>query len=254
MKFYIFASGSKGNCTLISSNGKTLIIDMGITHKNFIEKLENTPFKFDDINAYLFTHDHNDHIGGVCKKINKEYCYCALGTLDIPLKNELIHYETYEINGFKITVLPTSHDAKNPIGFVIDDGNEKLVYMTDTGYISTKNFEYMRNANHYIIESNYNYKMLMQTSRPESLKLRIVGDCGHLSNEESAATICQLIGDKTQNICLAHISQEANTKELALETYRNIFRKYDVSLENINLFTADQYETVIFGEEVVYEN
>lgn len=253
MRFYVFASGSKGNSTLVVSKGKCILIDLGINYKSLCSKLSETPYSLDDIKAILFTHDHIDHIGGISNKIDIHKCYCAKGTLDIDASNELSHYGVYYIGGFKITVLPTSHDAKNPIGFVIEDDGEKLVYMTDTGYVSTKNFEYMKNADHYIMESNYNYKMLMQTNRPESLKLRIIGDSGHLSNEDSAVTLCQLVGEKTKNICLAHISREANTQELALETCRKIFDKYNVSLNNINLMAADQFITLKFGEEV-YEN
>ncbi|MGM9858042.1 MAG: MBL fold metallo-hydrolase [Bacilli bacterium] len=253
MRFYVLASGSKGNATLVVSQDKCILIDLGITYKCLCSKLSEISYSINDIHAILFTHDHADHIGGVCNKIDMKKCYCAKGTLEIDASNELSHYGVYNIDGFKITILPTSHDAINPVGFVIEADGEKLVYMTDTGYVSTRNFEYMKNADHYIMESNYNYKMLMQTNRPESLKLRIIGDSGHLSNEDSAATLCQLVGEKTKNICLAHISREANTKDLALETCRSIFNKYNVSLEHINLIAADQFITLTFGEEV-YEN
>jgi phosphoribosyl 1,2-cyclic phosphodiesterase len=93
---------------------------------------------------------------------------------------------------------------------VIENGNQKLVYMTDTGYISQANMAYMKNADYYVIESNHNVRMLLQTDRTFTLIQRILGDTGHLSNEDSAMYLTELVGDKTKEIFLAHLSEEAN--------------------------------------------
>ena len=102
--------------------------------------------------------------------------------------------------------------------------------MTDTGFISEKNLEVMRNADYYIIESNHNIKMLLQTNRPAELKQRILSDFGHLSNEDSALYMSELIGDKTKEIALAHISEEANYNEKALGTYLRILKERIVDI------------------------
>ncbi len=249
MKIYVLASGSKGNCTLVCNDEHSIIIDIGISNRKLVNKLNEVSLSLDDIDAFLFTHDHCDHISGVDKHIDRTKCYCAKGTLDdIPIINELKHYETYQIAGFKITILPTSHDAKNPIGFIIEDKHEKLTYMTDTGYISSKNLEYMENSSYYIIESNHDYKMLMNTDRPENLKKRIASDYGHLSNDDSAECISHIVGNKTRTIVLAHLSQEANTPELALITYHNTFKRNNVSLDNIKIICATQNDTLIVKE------
>lgn len=248
MKIYILASGSKGNSTLIVNDNHLLLIDLGLSHKRLIEKLDEIGYSFEQIEAFIFTHDHTDHIGGVDKNVDLSKCYTAKGNLDIPCENELRYYQSYKIASFDITVLPTSHDATNPIGFIIKDQNESLMYMTDTGYVSSANFEYMKDATYYIIESNHDYKMLMQTKRPESLKLRIISDYGHLCNEDSAEVISHLVGNNTKSIILAHLSEEANTPEKALAVYKNIFARNMVSLENINLQCANQWETLKVGE------
>ena len=128
-------------------------------------------------------------------------------------------YKKYNIAGFDITILATSHDAKNPIGFVIEADNQKLIYMTDTGYISERNLKYMQNPDYICIESNHNVKKLFETSRPAYLIMRILGDEGHLSNEDSAMYMSEIIGENTKEIVLMHLSEEANTPELALNTF-----------------------------------
>lgn len=90
-------------------------------------------------------------------------------------------------------VLPTSHDARDSAGFVVDDGEKRLVYMTDTGYISEHNQTLMKDANFYILESNHNVRMLLKTNRPYDLIQRILGDEGHLSNEDSAMYASELL-------------------------------------------------------------
>ena len=75
MRFYVFASGSKGNSTLVVSKGKCILIDLGITYKSLCSKLSETPYSLDDIKAILFTHDHIDHIGGISNKIDIHKSY-----------------------------------------------------------------------------------------------------------------------------------------------------------------------------------
>ena len=95
-------------------------------------------------------------------------------------------------------VLPTSHDAKDSVGFIFDDGEESLAFMTDTGYISDKNISLMKNKTYYIIEANHNERMLLKTNRPYVLIQRILSDTGHLSNEASAHYVAEMDWGKTR--------------------------------------------------------
>ncbi len=246
MKFYIIASGSKGNATLVADHDHVVLIDMGITLKKLKEGLSSTPYRFENIDAVLFTHDHSDHLAGK-DFFGLDKRYAAKGTCEVLPEHELSVYATHDIQGFKVTVLPTSHDAVNPVGFVFEKGDEKLVYMTDTGYISERNITYMKNADYYIIESNHNIKMLLKTNRPYDLIQRILGDYGHLSNEDSAMYVSEMIGAKTREVVLAHLSEEANTPEVALAAYFKIFRKRLIDIERINIHAASQHELVVGG-------
>ena len=188
----------------------------------------------------LFTHEHSDHASGA-RFFEECKLYATEGTLNGLHHHVIRPYEKINLIGLDIVPLATSHDAFAPVGFIFENIAERLVYMTDTGFISDKNLEVMRNADYYIIESNHNIKMLLQTNRPADLKQRILSDVGHLSNEDSALYMSELIGEKTKEIVLAHISEEANTDEMALKTYSRILKKRFINMNNIRIYCAKQW-------------
>ena len=237
MKFIILASGSKGNSTLIiSEKEELLLIDAGISYKEIKDKIGRYGYDINDIKHVLITHEHDDHI----KSINSFSAAKIYSLKDVNVANvSLEKFEETNINGFNVIALPLSHDVKC-CGYVVSDNEEKLVYMTDTGYVNYKNIKYITNADYYIFESNHNIPMLMETKRPFFIKSRILGDEGHLSNEVASDTLCDIIGDNTKQIYLAHISQEANTKETAINTLYSKAKESDINLENIFINAADQ--------------
>lgn len=248
MKYYILASGSKGNCAIIeSSKGTKIVIDLGLTLTAFKEKAGTYNIDISDIDAFLFTHKHRDHLHTLYKTIPLNKVYATRETLPGFSVNHFDKYDTFNIKDFEITALPTSHDAPNPVGFIIRVDNKKLALMTDTGYVSTNNIEQMKNADYYIFESNHNEVMLLQTNRPYDLIQRILGDEGHLSNEAAANYLVELIGDKTKDIVLAHLSQEANTKELALSTVKRILLANDIDASKYNIIAASQFTPLMGG-------
>lgn len=248
MKYYILASGSKGNSTVLFSHGHAILIDMGLTLSEFRKRLADTPIKEEQIEAIFYTHRHSDHLRPL-KTFPAQILYATAETLADPGVNELLPYASYQVEGFKITVLPTSHDARGSVGFVFDDGQRRLVYMTDTGYISERNMEYMRNADFYILESNHNIRMLLKTNRPYDLIQRILGDEGHLSNEDSAMYAAEMVGPKTKEIILAHLSEEANTPDTALAAYAKIFHKQHIDDGKIKLIPAAQWQVTCGGDD-----
>lgn len=237
MKFIILASGSKGNSTLIISDKKELLlIDAGISYKEIKEKISRYGYDINDIKHVLITHEHEDHIKSI-NSFSSAKIY-SLNNINVANVN-LEKFKETQINGFKVVAIPLSHDVKC-CGYIINDEKEKLVYITDTGYINYKNIEYITNADYYIFESNHNIPLLMETKRPFFIKSRILGDEGHLSNEVASDTLCDIIGNKTKQIYLAHISQEANTKEIAINTLYSTAKERDIDLKNIFINAADQ--------------
>lgn len=247
MEYHVLASGSKGNCTFIVEKTTGILIDCGISKKQLTYRLKEIGYTIDDIDYVLLTHDHTDHNKNI-HIFDKEMVYTAKGNIaDLDEDHELIPYTSYTFGDIEVYVLRVSHDATNPIGFIFS-GDETLLYMTDTGYVSQKNKELIHNLNYYIIESNHDIGMLMATRRPFSLKNRIMGDTGHLNNEYSAYLMCDVIGENTKEIVLAHLSQDANTKEKALETYYSIFDEENIKFDKEMIKAASQISVVSGGK------
>ena len=253
MKILQIASGSKGNATYIEGNGSKIIIDCGISKKRILEALENENHNLDELNAILITHEHTDHISGLLPlfRATKAIIYMTHGTyegmnkqirdaLDLERVKFITNDSTFNIVDISVDVIQTFHDAADSIGFILRDMTTKLVYITDTGYVHQSYFDRLKNADIYILESNHDPEILMESDRPYQTKLRILSDHGHLSNEDSAYIASELVGPKTKYILLAHLSEECNIPELAIKTYQNVFNDKNVSLERIKLKCCSQ--------------
>lgn len=243
IKSYILASGSKGNATLIFNEDASLIIDFGISKTELEEKLSIIGKSLAEINYFFFTHSHSDHAKSF-EMVPIEKRYALRNVIPLLKGNELKCYSEYQFGSFLITPIKASHDSNPTCGYLIKDQNEELVYLTDTGQILKRTFNLIKNKTYYIIESNHDVDMLLNSNRPEILKRRILSYKGHLSNEDSAFYMCSLIGENTKKLVLAHLSEECNTPEVALDTYRNIFLKKNIDLSNIELKCANQHEVV----------
>ena len=246
MYYHIIASGSKGNATIIVSNKSALLIDMGISLTRLESGLKEINLSLKDINGAIFTHNHTDHISGI-KYISPKIMYALEGTLPSSLSNVVNLYEPFMVGDFTITPFKTSHDATNPCGYLIKDADESLVYMTDTGVFLEDNLPLVKNPTYLIIESNHDIKMLLATNRTFELKNRILSEYGHLCNEDSAIATISIIGDKTKEITLAHLSEEANTPETALEAYEKIFAHFHINKDKYLIRCANQWESLSGG-------
>ena len=252
MFYHIIASGSKGNATIVVSNKSVLLIDMGITLKRLEEGLAEINLSLKDITGALFTHNHTDHISGI-KFISPKIMYALEGTLPSSLSNVINLYEPFLVGDFTITAFKTSHDATNPCGYLIKDADETLMYMTDTGIFIGDNLPLVKNPTYLIIESNHDIKMLLATKRTFELKNRILSEYGHLCNEDSAIATISIIGDKTKEITLAHLSEEANTPVVALEAYEKIFAHFHINKDKYLIRCANQW-TSLSGGNIPHED
>ena len=250
MYFHIIASGSKGNATLVVSNKTVLLIDMGITLTRLEEGLKEVNLSKSDISGALFTHNHTDHISGI-KFLSPKIMYALEGTLPSSLSHVVCLNTPFQIMDFEITPIETSHDAINPCGFLIKDKDSSLFYMTDTGTFLEENLPLIKDPTYLIIESNHDIKMLLHTNRPFELKNRIMSEVGHLCNEDSAIAAISIAGEHTKEIVLAHLSEEANTPEVAIESYKKIFNHFGVSFDKYQIRCANQWSSLTGGD---YEN
>lgn len=244
LRYVLLGSGSNGNCCIIESNNTVIAIDFGLGIKEIKERASKVGYDLEEIKALFITHNHTDHIRSV-KYFPIEKIYATASTLVDMEPNIVEPFITTYVGDLKVTPIPTSHDAGNSVGYVIEDGEEKLVYMTDTGYVNRKFFTYLKDADHYVFESNHDETQLLRCKYPYFLKKRIISDYGHLSNTDCAEILSELICDKTKSIVLAHLSEEANTKEKALSTLKTIFDKNGINYNNIEIQAADRYKITI---------
>ena len=250
MRVIILGSGSKGNSTLLIGNNKKILIDVGFSYPKMLMNLNAYNVKPSDIDAILITHTHKDHIAGLSTFIKKNNIDVYTNNKMLPELLKLINEDyikimddEYSIGEFNIETIHTSHDAPGSVGFIINNDNSNLVYVTDTGYINKKYLDKLVNKNTYIFESNHDINMLMTGPYPYILKQRVLSDKGHLSNELSGNYLKEIIGDNTKRIILAHLSEINNTPEIALKTVKSI-----INNDKIEINTASQNECFDLGE------
>ena len=246
ISFVVVGSGSKGNATLLFDEETLIQIDMGLPMRRITAALESINKNKSDLQGILITHEHTDHIKNLSMYKGKVPIYASRGTIDY-FDHEVVPFDSFEIGTLSVIPFMTSHDAANPVGYVVISGKTKLVYLTDSGYVPEESLDYLKDADYYIMESNHDLKMLMKSNRPAVLKRRIKGDEGHLSNVDSAIYLSELVGPKTKEIYLAHLSEECNLPELALEAYRKTFKKKEVPYD-IDIICLKQNEAVRGGD------
>jgi len=254
MKITILASGSKGNSTYVEIGNHKILIDAGISLRQVKERMDAAHLEISSLDAIFVTHEHSDHTMGLSTLVKKFNCpvYLSQGTYrNLPraisesLSKSVFRFiefhKVIEIDGYSVLPFMTFHDALEPTGYRFTESGKSFVYMTDTGYFPESQFDLLRNADLYVIESNHEPDLLLDSDRPWVLKRRILDDKGHLSNEDSAFLTLNLIGERTKRIVLAHLSEECNTEEHAIQTYRRVFRKQGMIFEDYQIECAKQH-------------
>ena len=240
----MLSSGSKGNCAILLSDDANIIIDAGISYLSLKKKLEENSLSFDQFDAILITHCHRDHTNGLASFISHSTINAYVPEKMYDSIKEYVPYarctfidDEFNINSLKVELVHTSHDAPSSVGYIFEDNNKKMCYITDTGYLNRKILAKMVGLDMYVLESNHDEVMLMDGPYPRFLKERVISDKGHLSNRTTAKYLKKIISSNTKTIVLAHLSETNNTHELALNTLRE-----EVPDEQIKVVVADQYE------------
>ena len=265
MQIDVFSSGSEGNSTLIKTSSVNILVDAGLSKKAIVENLELSGVTLNDVKAILVTHEHVDHTKGLLTILSKNKIdtfmtngtYQALkkmlaksertksqlellkerlddGTIKILKKDsDNFLYEPFYIDDLYIQPLPMFHDALETIGFVFTSELKRFVYITDTGYVHNSLYDLISNAEGYLLESNHDPEILLASDRPYSLKMRILSDHGHLSNEDSMLTLVNVIGNNTKLVLHAHVSQECNLSQIIELERQKIFKEYNMDISNI---------------------
>ncbi len=254
-KFSLLASGSSGNATYIETPQRKILVDCGLSGKAMEALMAKLGRNLSDVDTILVTHEHSDHIHGVgvlARKYkmdvyaNHETWQAMEGKIG-KLATEQKHiFELGQMQTFgdlDVISYGVSHDAANPQFYAFQKDQKQFVMLTDTGYVSDRLRGLLKNADAYLIESNHDLEMLRMGGYSWSLKQRILGDKGHLSNDDGALATAEMVGDKTRRVFLGHLSRDNNMKTIAYDTAHAILRDKDCGLdENFSLYHTDPVE------------
>jgi phosphoribosyl 1,2-cyclic phosphodiesterase len=254
LNFCSLSSGSSGNCYYIGNEFHGILIDAGISATSVRKFLKELNISMQTIMGIFITHNHIDHIRGLEGLIrknnipafttNKVWESIPSSRMKIPRDciREIGLQQMFHIAGFDIEAFPVSHDAPETIGFQICSADKKITIATDLGHICQTSASYIRAANLLVIESNYDEQMLVNGRYPYFLKARIQSENGHLGNHQTSLFMAEIINANLSHICLAHLSKNNNTPEIALHTLQktlsergfNLNGKPQISILNRN--------------------
>lgn len=252
MRVSVLSSGSKGNVTYLETQNKRFLLDAGRNYKYINDALKSIDVDIKSIDYIIISHDHSDHISALKTLISKTGATVILSEKQFYQIEDLNNYphilvceDELIINNVKIISFKSSHDAVDSRNFVIEENGVRVGYITDTGYVNTKNFKYIKNLDIYLFESNHDVELLQHGPYPAWLKKRVLSDDGHLSNKAAAFYLTKLIGDKTKEIVLIHLSETNNMEEIAMETINNTFMEYGIDFHNIICARQNEITKVI---------
>ena len=229
VEVHVLASGSDGNCTVICSEDRAIMVDAGLSYKKTKSLMDINGIDESEIEALFVTHEHSDHVGGagaIARKLDIPV-FCNQNTFDASNLGKVAHnpitmMNTVNVAGMNIIALPTSHDAVEPCAYLFDADGTKVLIATDTGKITYPIEHALEEANIAIIESNYDKKMLDYGPYPPSLKRLIDSDIGHMSNLECARAVKRTMHNNGRKIFLGHLSRHNNTPDVAKDTISEI--------------------------------
>ena len=230
MRICIFASGSGGNCLLLSDVSTHVLVDAGISMRRIEASLREAGIAMSDITGVLITHEHSDHISGLkmLLKYHQVPVYAPHTVAnrmrgmfpDIDGSLNIIEVGTvFELGSLRVRAFHTPHDTDESVGYRFS-GNGIFAIATDMGHVTDEVLDGLTGAETVLIESNHDIDMLSYGPYPVYLKRRILSDRGHLSNKDCAVLARRLAENGTTRIILGHLSKENNTPETALAESR----------------------------------
>ncbi|WP_100011669.1 MBL fold metallo-hydrolase [Lentibacillus sediminis] len=243
LRFSVLASGSTGNAFYIESENEKILVDAGLSGKKLDELFAGIGRDAGDLTGILVTHEHSDHVKGLgifARKHNlpiyaNEKTWKAMesgvGKLTLDQKFYFGMEEMKTFSDMEIESFGVSHDAAEPMFYTFRHDGKKVALVTDLGYVSERIKKTVEAADAYIFEANHDVEMLRVGRYPWNVKRRILGDSGHVSNEDSGLAIADIIDNNTKRIYLAHLSQDNNMKDLARMSVDHVLKERGIQLD-----------------------
>jgi len=277
MRFCSLASCSKaGSAYLIEGgDGTRILVDCGLGIRRLEARLWEAGFDPAGMAGVLVSHDHGDHVAAL--RLRRPFTakhrvplYAsrslieALGfdfTRDRPRDLGEVRFvragQTWRVGGLEVTAFRKSHDCPEPLGFLVNDGESGIAVATDLGTVTRETVSLLRDSTYLIFESNHDVDTELRSGRPVHLIRRVLGDRGHLSNEQAGQALARIVGLSTRMVLLAHLSDECNTPDLAFRTVAGYLDEagYDGGLAVAPLFGrscvfSDQHTPRAAGESL----
>lgn len=231
MKFCSLYSGSSGNSIFIASDNAKVLIDAGLAGKKIDDALKHIGEESSSIDGIFITHEHIDHIKGV-GVLSRKYdipIYANDNTWVVMEKNIgkikehniriMDRRSSITINDLEIRSFNIPHDAIAPVGYTVSYAGKNASVVTDFGVFTEEIRDNIIDSDIILLESNHDVNMLRMGPYPYKLKLRVLGENGHLSNEDCGSAIVSLLkNDKKKQIVLGHLSGTNNHPDLAYQT------------------------------------
>lgn len=221
---YVLASGSKGNAYVVQGPKGSVLVDCGISRRELGRRADAVGAPLQDVRAVVVTHEHSDHVAGLsvyCNHFDGDL-YATAGTVaarrylaDLPF-SLVTHDDELEVCGMRLRTFATSHDVADPIGLRFSTAEDALGICTDTGVLLPGAMEALAECRVLALESNHDKRMLAEGPYPAYLKVRVGGDHGHLSNDQAAQALTQLVGPQTETVVAMHISENNNRPAIAV--------------------------------------
>ena len=251
MRFKILGSSSSGNAALLITDNCKVLIDAGFTARRLGQLLEECGESIDTIDAVFLTHEHSDHSSGIRglshfpeMKIFANHATAKVlqDTLKRRINWKLFETgTTFQYRDLKIDTFVVPHDACDPVGFVIhnipgstNQTSNSIGWVLDLGYVPQLVRERVRGVELLVVEANYDTHLLdNDTKRPWSVKQRIKGRHGHLSNEAVYTFLNEMDNIKWRDVYLAHLSKDCNSKVLLNNMFspqNGFFKKFSVNI------------------------
>jgi len=235
MKLASLASSSSGNSIYIGTEKRNILVDAGISYKKICEGLEGLSLLPSDLDAILITHEHSDHIGGlgVFLRKNPLPVYLTEGTYNYIVEHKSLGSvpedcfqiiksdSSFMLGDIEVNAYSIFHDAAEPVSYRFNNAGASAAIITDLGKYDDALINKFMGLNALVLETNHDVRMLEMGPYTYSLKRRILGDKGHLSNELAARLLLNINSEQLRFVLLGHISPQNNFPELALEAIKS---------------------------------
>jgi phosphoribosyl 1,2-cyclic phosphodiesterase len=224
MRVWLLGSGSRGNAILLEHQGSRVLVDAGFHAKALEQRLAAIDVACESIEALVVTHEHHDHVRGACAGARAWgwALHASCGTVDALPSLREADVRTFDagailrFSSMELQSISVSHDAEEPVAIIATDtagGRVGIVY--DLGYAGAALRRALADLDILVLEANHDDGMLRAGPYPPSVRDRIAGRRGHLSNRAAAEVAREIAHADLAHVVLAHLSDHCNQPSLA---------------------------------------